>query len=173
MLIEVYNPGWEKDFEELSAAIRAAVQGLPVSIEHIGSTAVPGLAAKPVIDIDIIFDGRDQFGPIKYRLEQAGYLHKGNQGIEDREVFKRSGVGHKHPVLDFIVHHLYVCVAGSEGLLRHIVLRDHLLANAGARMEYQNLKYAIAEEAGQDRKQYAELKEVRTKSFIDAIIARH
>jgi len=172
MLLETYNPGWKKDFEDLSTVIREALHGLPVSIEHIGSTAVPGLAAKPVIDIDIIFVDRDQFDPVKNRLEQAGYLHKGNQGIEDREVFKRSGVGDKHPVLDFIVHHLYVCVAGSEGLLRHIVLRDHLIENAGARMEYQYLKYAIAGEAGQDRKQYAQLKEVRTKSFIDAIIAR-
>lgn len=172
MLIQAYQTSWIEDFSKIRSVIDAALQPLKFSIEHIGSTAVPNLAAKPIIDIDIIHDENTAFEDIKTGLEKLGYFHNGNQGIPHRNVFKRSKMLVSHPILDEIVHHLYVCLSGSEALQRHILLRDYLIANEKARVDYQNIKYAVAEEVNQDKKKYAALKEAKTKDFIDSIIEK-
>ena len=169
-LLHPYNPEWEDQFNAIRSTISQALEGLPVAIEHIGSTAVPGLAAKPIIDIDIVYDEVVPFAAIQSALEQLGYYHNGNQGIAGREVFKRSSLAQVHEVLDRISHHLYVCPANSPELRRHIMFRDALLANETARRQYQALKYEIATEAGQDRKRYAALKETRAKAFVEGLI---
>ena len=106
MLIQEYNSQWPADFQRIKTILSDALTGIPVSIEHIGSTAVPGLAAKPIIDIDIVLEDRNDFESIKERLAQIGYYHNGDQGIADREVFKRTGALTLHNVLDRIAHHL-------------------------------------------------------------------
>jgi GrpB-like predicted nucleotidyltransferase (UPF0157 family) len=172
MLIQEYKESWVEDFNEIKKVITEALVNLPVSIEHIGSTAIPQLAAKPIIDIDIVYPENAAFDELKIRLEKIGYYHAGNQGIPDREVFKRDNTAGKHKVLDFIAHHLYACPADSEELQRHILFRDYLIKIDEARVQYQNLKYEIAEEAHQDRKKYAQLKEVKAKEFVNSIIAK-
>lgn len=170
MLIQQYKESWPLDYAAISTLLKEALIGLNISTEHIGSTAIPGLAAKPIIDIDIVYYLQDNFEEIKSRLEKIGYYHNGNQGIPEREVFKRAAKTNKNKVLDSIAHHLYVCPAHSEELQKHILFRDYQLKNAAARIQYQTMKYEIAEEAKQDRKKYAELKEVKTKTFINSII---
>jgi GrpB-like predicted nucleotidyltransferase (UPF0157 family) len=172
MLIQKYNPNWIKDFNDIKKVIGEALINLNVQIEHIGSTSIPNLAAKPIIDIDIIFDTPKEFEAIKSGLEKIGYYHNGNQGILNRDVFKRGQSDNKHDILDSIAHHLYVCPSDSEALQRHLLFRDYLLVNEEARIQYQNIKYALAEEANQDRKKYAALKEEKGNAFIDAVIAK-
>jgi GrpB-like predicted nucleotidyltransferase (UPF0157 family) len=170
MLIIAYDPGWINDFLTIKKMLEEALRNLSFSIEHIGSTAVPQLAAKPTIDIDIVYNKDTSFDVIKERLENIGYYHNGNQGIPQREVFKRSKSTEKHEILDGIKHHLYVCPADSEELIRHILFRNYLIANEEERIQYQNLKYSIAAEAKQDQKKYAALKESEARTFIDSII---
>ena len=98
-----------------------------------------------------------------------GYSHKGNQGIEDREVFKRNDK-FTNEILDKIKHHLYVCPIASEALERHLLSRNFLRKNDWARLKYQRMKYDLAIEANQDRKVYATLKELKINDFIDSII---
>jgi GrpB-like predicted nucleotidyltransferase (UPF0157 family) len=172
MLIQKYNPNWKKDLNDIKKVINEALINLNVQIEHVGSTSIPNLAAKPIIDIDIVFDNSTEFDALKRRLEKIGYYHNGNQGIPNRDVFKRSKKDAKHEVLDSIAHHLYVCPSDSEELQRHILFRDSLLVNEAARIEYQNLKYALAEEANQDRKKYAALKEEKGNPFINSVIVK-
>lgn len=172
MLIQAYNPQWAADFHAIQKLLRAALIDLPVSIEHIGSTAVPGLAAKPIIDMDIVMQEHKAFDTIKERLATIGYSHHGNQGIPGREVFKRAATAAVQEVLDRVAHHLYVCPANSEELRRHLRFRDYLRTHEAARMEYEQLKYAIAEEANQDRKQYAALKEIKATAFINNILEK-
>jgi GrpB-like predicted nucleotidyltransferase (UPF0157 family) len=172
MLIQKYNPSWIKDFNDIKNVITEALINLNVHIEHVGSTSIPNLAAKPIIDIDIIFNTPKDFETIKSGLEKIGYYHNGNQGIPDREVFKRDKTDAKHEILDTIAHHLYACPSDSEALQRHILFRDYLLVNGDARIQYQNIKYALAEEANQDRKKYAALKEEKGNTFIDAVVAK-
>lgn len=172
LLIQEYNPQWAANFQAIQKILRAALVDLPVSIEHIGSTAVPGLAAKPIIDIDIVLQEHTALDTIKNRLATIGYRHHGNQGIPGREVFKRDVTTAAQEVLDRVAHHLYVCPVNSEELQRHLRFRDYLRTDEAARIQYEQLKYQIAEEAKQDRKQYAVLKEIKAKAFINNILEK-
>jgi GrpB-like predicted nucleotidyltransferase (UPF0157 family) len=169
MLIVEHNPKWAFQFEKIKEKYLEALKNIDVQIEHIGGTSVPLLAAKNIIDIDIIFMKEADFESIKQRLEVIGYIHKGNQGIAGREVFKRNGLENDE-ILDNIPHHLYLCKHESTELQRHILFRNYLKANETARNFYQNLKQSIALEANNDRKRYTEIKEIKAKSFIDFVI---
>ncbi len=171
MLIQVYQEKWKEDFSRIRNVLIDVLLNDDIQIEHVGSTAVPGLDAKPIIDIDIIFSHPHQFETVKSRLEALGYFHNGNQGIPDREVFKRKNFSDQHPVLDLTIHHLYVCPAHSEELKYHMLFRDLLIANPATRLQYQALKYKIAEQAQQDKRKYAALKEVEAASFINTSLA--
>ena len=171
MLIQPYTPQWFEDFTKLKAVLDKALNGLDYRIEHVGSTAVPGLAAKAIIDIDIVYQQHDQFDKIKEALLGIGYYHNGDQGIPTREVFKRDGQSN-HQILDHIRHHLYVCPLQSPALERHLLSRDHLRKHEWARMKYQEMKYELAEQADQDKKRYATLKEEQVNAFIDSIVER-
>ena len=169
MLLKKYSTKWINDFSLIKVEIEKALSGLTFSIEHVGSTAVANLDAKPIIDIDIIYSKQPDFEIIKSRLENIRYYHNGNQGIEDRDVFKRKGISTDN-ILDKIQHHLYVCPTNSKALERHILTRDYLRKNDWARIKYQEMKYELAEKADQDKKVYAALKENNINDFIDAII---
>ena len=172
MLIQEYQESWMEDFDKIKKVIVEALANLKISIEHIGSTSIPALAAKPIIDIDVVYDDILNFDEIKTRLNTIGYYHNGDQGISNREVFKRHKKASNHELLDLIPHHLYVCPTGSEELRRHILFRNYLTTHEDARIQYQHLKYQIAEEASQNRKKYAEAKEVKAKAFVNYIIAK-
>ncbi|MES2652641.1 MAG: GrpB family protein [Bacteroidota bacterium] len=171
MLIEKYTSTWIKDFENLKREIENGLHGLDLTIEHVGSTSVPNLDSKPIIDIDIIYAVQLDFEKIKSELFKIGYYHNGNQGIEDRDVFKRNSEL-TNEVLDKITHHLYVCPVNSKALERHILSRNFLRKNKWAMIKYQQMKYELAEKANQDRKKYAELKELNVNDFIDSIIEK-
>ncbi len=170
MLVQKYNPLWIQYFNDLKLEFENALQGLYFQIEHVGSTSVVGLAAKPIIDIDIVYWEDEDFEKIKNRLSNIGYYHNGDQGIYEREVFKRKDHLKKHSILDQLKHHLYVCPYDSLELQRHILFRDFLRKNELVKKEYEDLKFEIAKEVNHDRKKYAALKEIRAKEWIQAII---
>ena len=169
MLIFPYNSAWVKDFELIEAKLLDAFNDIHVSVEHVGSTAVPGLDAKPIIDIDIVYNKITDFEAIKNGLQSLGYYHNGNQDVEGREVFKRQEKA-QDEILDTIVHHLYVCHNDCAELHRHLLFRDYLRKNETTRKFYQNLKYEIAHEAKDNKKIYATIKEVKATSFVNYII---
>lgn len=170
MLILKYNSKWINDFELIQKTLLCNLTSCNVSIEHVGSTAIPQLGSKPIIDIDLVYFDWNDFEKIKAHLESIGYYHNGNQGIVDREVFKR--INTNHPILDTIAHHLYVCPNNSLELQRHLLFRDYLRKNKEARITYENLKFDIALQANQDKKKYAQLKEDQAKHFINGIIEK-
>ena len=169
MILEKYSTRWAEDYRKIVTEINTVLDGLVYAIEHVGSTSVPNLDSKPIIDIDIIYLWPVDFEKIKSGLEKLGYYHNGNQGVEDRDVFKRSGKK-TNEILEAIQHHLYVCPADSKALERHILSRNFLRKNDWARLKYQQMKYDLAEMAHQDRKIYAELKELHMNGFIDSMI---
>lgn len=169
MIIEKYTSNWINDFKNLKREIEHGLPELDYTIEHVGSTSVPNLDSKPIIDIDIIYSKQLDFEKIKSGLLKIGYYHNGNQGIEDRDVFKRNGKL-VNEILDNIKHHLYVCQADSKAVERHILSRNFLRKNDWARLSYQQMKYELAVKANQDRKVYAALKELTVNDFIDSII---
>lgn len=147
-----------------------ALDNLVLRIEHVGSTSVPDLVAKDIVDIDIVYDDfSTDLTEIVTALETLGYYHNGDQGIPLREAFKRRSHHHFHPVLDGIVHHLYACPSHSPELKRHLSFRDSLRASSTARDEYVRIKRKVAEETNQDKKDYAALKSIRARTFIDGL----
>lgn len=171
MLLDPYNPKWEEDFKLIKVTLNEALLGCSFTIEHVGSTAVPELVAKPIIDVDVVYYSPTNFNEIRSRLEQIGYYHNGNQGIVGREVFKRKELS-KHKVLDHISHHLYVCSENSEELQKHILFRDYLRKNPRSREQYAKMKLKIATEANQQKKRYAILKTIQLTKFIHDIVKK-
>lgn len=172
ILIQKYQSNWVNDFNAIKEVITDSLKGVDIKMEHIGSTAVKGLAAKPIIDIDMVYQEVESFGAIKAGLAKLGYYHNGDQGIGGREVFKRDKGTTTHWLLDSIQHHLYVCQADSKELQRHLLFRDFLRAHEKERKEYEALKYEIAKRTNQDRKAYAKLKEVMADEFVESIIRK-
>ena len=172
MILHKYNPSWIFEFSKVKEKILEALRPLKVSILHVGSTSVPGLSAKPIIDVDLVYTSNIGFEEIKIGLEKIGYFHNGNQGIDNREVFKRKKGINLDNILDGINHHLYACPEGSEELERHLLFRDYLIINAEACIQYERLKFELAKEARQDPKTYALFKELKGKEFINDCISK-
>ena len=146
-----YNPEWPAQFERLRRQLMLAMQGIEISIEHVGSTSVSGLAAKPILDIDIVAQSRLQVADAIARLEAIGYKHRGNLGIEDRDAFWAPVVLTQPP---FAPHHLYVCLAGSLGLQNHLAVRDYLRSSPAAVETYSTLKKQLAKDFPNDIDSY-------------------
>lgn len=152
VVVEDYNPIWKDKFVEIKNVLNDAIGDISISIQHVGSTSVEGLAAKPVIDIDVIIENRTILEKVIERLEQIGYVYEGNLGIEDREAFKY------HGNLSLMKHHLYVCPKDSKELKRHMSFRDYLRENPKAVEEYGNIKKEGAKLYPYDIDSYIEYK---------------
>jgi len=147
MLVVDYDLAWPRLFEELKASIWDAVAGIAVAVEHVGSTSVPGLAAKPVIDIDVVVAECDVPSGIE-QLKGLGYEHRGDLGIPLREAFRRPA--------GTVPHNLYLCPSNSPALANHVALRDYLRANVEAARAYGELKMRLAVECAGDIDAYVE-----------------
>jgi GrpB-like predicted nucleotidyltransferase (UPF0157 family) len=168
VVVEEYTPLWETKFLIIKKIIAASLTRAK-AIEHIGSTSIPGMCAKPIIDIDIEIEGYSFFNITKSELEIIGYVYVGNQGVPNREVFKRNGKL-SNSELDKIKHHLYVCPSKSEEMRRHILFRNFLRRNDDLRDEYRKIKMHILDEYGKDnRKKYVEAKEKEYKWFFEKV----
>lgn len=155
-----YDPSWPGTFEQIRARIWPFIQDVATSIEHIGSTSVPRLAAKPVIDMTIVVPSAAAMGAVIERLASIGYRHRGDLGVPGREAFARPN--------GTPVHHLYACVAGNEGLRNHLALRDHLRGDPSAALAYGSLKMELAARFADDIDGYIEGK----TAFIVDILSR-
>ena len=101
VVVVPYDIEWKSDFQKIKAELERSIGDLIIGIEHVGSTAVEGLSAKPCIDIDIIIKDYSVFEAIVKKLEKIGYVHEGDLGIKDREAFKYFNKPHLKS------HHLY------------------------------------------------------------------
>lgn len=152
VVVVPYEEAWASAFEEIKKEIEAEIGDLIFGIEHIGSTSVKGLSAKPCIDIDVIIKDYSVFDEIVNKLGAIGYIHEGNLGIKDREAFKYTDKPH------LMMHHLYVCPQYSKELHRHITFRDFLRSNPEAVKKYSTVKEKAAELFPSDIDQYIEYK---------------
>ena len=152
VIVTPYDKAWKTAFEEIKAEIESAIGDLIIGIEHVGSTSVEGLSAKPCIDIDVIIKDYSVFNAVVKELEKIGYIHKGDLGIKDREAFKYVDKPHLQ------THHLYVCPQYSEELRRHITFRDFLRSNAEAVQKYGLVKEKAAQLFPNDIDKYIEYK---------------
>ncbi len=152
VVVVPYDETWTSAFEEIKKEIESAVGDLIIGIEHVGSTSVEGLSAKPIIDIDIVIKDYSIFDAVVNKLNTIGYIHEGNLGIKHREAFKYLDKPHLQR------HHLYVCPQQSEELFRHITFRDFLRSNPEAVKRYSTVKEKAAQLFPDDIDRYIEYK---------------
>jgi len=165
MVVEKYNPKWVEQFRVLKEFLEKNTTEY-ISIEHVGSTSIPGMNAKPIIDIDIVVEDASQFQRLKEELSKIGYVHEGDRGIPGREAFD-----HENVPLN-IDHHLYVCVKDNAELLRHLKFRDKLRSSPELVNEYNKIKEEILAKVGADnRAGYVQMKEKEYKCFFEKVLS--
>lgn len=155
-----YDPRWPETFERLRVHIWPAVEKVALSVEHIGSTAVPGLAAKPIIDLSVVVGSAQDMASAIAGLKGLGYIHEGDGGIPGREAFRYPD--------GMVEHHLYACLPDSIGLVNPVVFRDFLLTHPETAQAYGELKLRLAGEFPKDRVAYTNAK----TAFILEILER-
>lgn len=152
-----YDDLWPREFAAEAARIETAFDDLPIRLEHIGSTAIPGMSAKPVIDILAGCPANVNRAPYVAAFKQLGYAHRGNAGLPGRNYFVR-GSPRSHQV------HL---VSWSGALWRdHLVFRDYLRAHADVARQYEELKRQLAITFADDTHAFSEAK----GPFIRAVL---
>lgn len=156
-----YDEQWKHDFLQIKAELTSILGQLAIEIEHVGSTSVQGLSAKPIIDIDVVIKDYSGLENVISALGKIGYQHEGNLGIVGREAFKYDGKEHLRK------HHLYVCSEDSPELKRHIAFRDYLKTHPDAVREYSRIKEEGAALYPDDIERYIEHK----SPFIEKIYA--
>lgn len=140
--VVAYSPEWPLRFQEVARDLRASLEEIPSArIEHVGSTSVPGLAAKPILDIDVIVDGANVDAAVA-ALVAAGYVHRGDLGVSGREAFWAPDEDPRRNV--------YVCRAGTLNVRNHLAVREVLRRRPDLKDEYAEVKLALAADPAMD-----------------------
>jgi GrpB-like predicted nucleotidyltransferase (UPF0157 family) len=154
-----YDPAWPERFRGEETKIRAALGEAAIAIEHIGSTSVPGLAAKPIVDILLVVEDSGEEASYLPALEEAGYVLRVREpDFHEHRMFRT-------PEKDV---HLHVYSAGSPEIERYLLLRDRLRENGEERDLYVRTKRELARRDWPSMQHYAEAK----TGVIEGIIAR-
>jgi len=140
--VVAYDPRWPDVFAQIAAPIAQQLQRYASTIEHVGSTAVPGLAAKPVIDMDIVVQHDADIPAMIVEIAILGYQHRGDLGIAGREAF----VAPKH----LPTHHLYLGHYAAPSIRNHLLVRDYLRQHPDAVTAYARLKQHLAHTCSDD-----------------------
>jgi GrpB-like predicted nucleotidyltransferase (UPF0157 family)/quercetin dioxygenase-like cupin family protein len=162
IVVTDYDQQWPTWFETVRRRVWPAVSDIALRIDHVGSTSVPGMAAKPIIDMDIVVRSEDQVRSVIDRLASSGYEWRGDLGVPGREAFE--------PIRDqgMPPHQLYLVVENSKAHLDHWLLRDLLRQDADAREQYAALKRRNVELANSDMDVYVAAK----APFVAELLAR-
>lgn len=156
-----YDPAWPGAYERERVAILGALGDLVFAIEHVGSTSVPGLGAKPIIDIMIGVRDLADHARCVAPLQSLGYEHKGEFGIPGRLYFRKLIDGLR-------THHIHLVEHGCDFWERHLLFRDYLRRHPQEVRQYQEMKARLAAQYGEDRIGYTEAK----TEFIESALAK-
>lgn len=145
-----YREEWPSLFEEKGKRLRDALGELAIRIDHVGSTSIPGLAAKPVIDIQISVASFEPMEPLIERMRVAGYLYRFDNPDRSKRYFRE--------LPGELRTHVHVRRVGSWPEQLTLLFRDYLRAHPAACEEYAALKFRLAEEYRENRQQYVDAK---------------
>jgi GrpB-like predicted nucleotidyltransferase (UPF0157 family) len=154
--VVAYDPGWRSSFALEANKIKEALGDLDPMIEHIGSTAIPGLCAKPIIDIMVGVRGISDRRIVR-RLDSIGYLIQTDAGDPDRLFFRKGKVR---------THHLHVVDLHGWAYWRHVIFRDYLISHPSWCARYAEIKLVSAQRYRFDRIAYTESK----SDFIESVL---
>ena len=153
IVLTAHDPEWSERFADEAALIHVALQGVVTELHHIGSTAIPGIVAKPIIDMLAIVTNLEALDRASSSLEPLGYESKGEFGISGRRYFRKDSAA------GLRTHHLHAFAAGSGEIERHLNFRDYLRAHPAEAREYEALKLSLAQRTIGDWNTYTEGKE--------------
>ncbi len=170
IILSDYQTSWSSEFERIKTVLETHLNDQIITIEHIGSTAVKGLIAKPILDIDLIIHDDVLLETVIHRLHEIGYEYEGNKGISGREAFRRKDptVPWTQPDETYMAHHLYVMRKDAIELHKHLALREALRADKDLVKAYGELKRKLASIYRFERNQYTEGK----TEFIQSILKK-
>lgn len=158
--VVAYQAAWPDFFEQERRILHQYLGHLVLDIQHVGSTAVPGLEAKPIIDIAVAVASATLIAWCRQSLCALGYIDRGDKGKEGDYLFV------KESAPEVRTHHLHVVAKDDPQWDNYLRLRDLLRAEEGLRREYATLKHALQQEFAQDRKRYTKAKQ----DFIRALL---
>ncbi len=158
-IIEVvaHDKRWVDIFQAESRIITKALSGEAISLYHIGSTAVPGLMAKPIIDIQLEIADTNILDKYDAKMQELGYIPKGEFGIPGRRHYQKGGNNR--------THHIHAFNIGSDNALRHIAFRDYLIAHPAIAKEYGELKLRCARICNNNIETYCQMKDDFVKKY--------
>jgi GrpB-like predicted nucleotidyltransferase (UPF0157 family) len=156
-----YDAAWPANFEREAAALTGVFGELLLSLHHIGSTSIPGMRSKPIIDIMPVVDDIEAVDPLTPAMSELGYEGLGENGISGRRYFRKGGDEARS-------HHVHVYEPGNPEVARHLDFRDYVRAHAEAADTYARLKERLAQEFTTDITAYSEGK----SAFIEEMIAK-
>lgn len=152
-----YDGTWPDQFTEVAACLRSLLGAIVCDIDHVGSTAVPGLAAKPIIDIDVTLRGYEEIAPAAACMVAAGYEARGNRYNDDMWAFSRAAA----PAC-----RVYLCPPGNDTHRKRLIFRDRLRGDGDLCAAYAALKRALSRRFPLDGDSYTAAK----RDFIEAAI---
>jgi GrpB-like predicted nucleotidyltransferase (UPF0157 family) len=163
-----YDPAWPTEFAALRSVWATALGDLALAVANVGSTSIPGMPAKAILDVDIVVSSLDRLPEVIARLAPLGYNHVGERGVSGREAFKRQDdtVPRDGSGRAWMRHHLYVCPEDGRELRRHLAFRDHLRTHPEVAAEYAALKTTLAARFATDVDAYCEAK----TGFVEAVL---
>jgi len=156
-----HDPAWAALFADEAARLRAVLGDAVIGIEHVGSTSVPGLAAKPILDLAASVPSLAAAAGLLPALRPLGYHHKPDPGLPER-IYLVKGAPERR------THHLSLAEPGSRFWRQHLLFRDLLRADPSLAAEYARLKHDLARRHSADRPAY----QAGKQGWIDAVIAR-
>ena len=167
-MIEIvpYDQKWPALFDAEAANIREAMASLALRIEHVGSTSVPGLAAKQVIDIQVSVTTLETLGGYVQALAQLGYVHISLGSFDVVYPFFQK------PAAWPSTHHVHLCVVGSEQERCHLAFRDHLRTHPAVAAKYADLKRALATENDGATLESRERYSLSKTEFVNSVLER-
>ncbi len=141
-----YNPNWKEIYKEESKKIKNVLSDIIVDIHHIGSTAIPGIKAKPVIDILVEVKDIEAVDRYNNKMEELGYEVMGEYGIPKRRFFRKGGNNR--------THHIHIFQVGNEEIERHINFKEYLISHPDKAREYSKLKEKLTNKYTYDVENY-------------------
>ena len=158
--LEDYNPEWKNSFELEKIVLSNIFKDIALSIEHVGSTSIEGLSAKPIIDMLVIIKTFSDFETVRYYFEKEPYSIK-LDSPEDEILIRKGDETNR-------THFIHVVELGSDRQINTLLFRDYLRENKDAVLEYENLKIELAIKYADDRKMFT----VSKNDFIQGILKK-
>jgi GrpB-like predicted nucleotidyltransferase (UPF0157 family) len=139
------RPEWRSLFLEEAYRLRSSIGDYILDIQHIGSTSIPGMSAKPILDIGIAVENFEEAGRCVPPMEELGYTYKGENGIPRRHYFVKG---------DPRTHHVHMFELESEEWINHLLFRDYLIKDPKTAQEYARLKEELVKRFPTNREAY-------------------